>query len=247
MADKNNPAGTERQKNSDKTDVIAVLIISVSSFLLAATTVVLLSLKASEASKIAFTMLVPMVGTWMGTVIAYYFTSKNYQHASEVWGQSGEEKLKSIPVKQAMIPLANMDVVTLPPKSNGKDFGFQKELLDRFKGRISRLPVLDSSGVAKYIIHESQAFEFVTEMAKGQSSLSLASLDLKQFLDFGENEKFVSRTMAFVAIDRTLADAKTAMEAVNDCQDVFVTEDGSRDKPVLGWIMNVDIAKRAKV
>jgi hypothetical protein len=33
------------------------------------------------------------------------------------------------------------------------------------------------------------------------------------------------------------------MEEVKNCQDVFITENGSRDEEVLGWLTNVDITK----
>jgi hypothetical protein len=39
-----------------------------------------------------------------------------------------------------------------------------------------------------------------------------------------------------VARDRTLRDAKAAMESQKNCQDVFVTATGGTGEPVVGWI-----------
>jgi hypothetical protein len=53
----------------------------------------------------------------------------------------------------------------------------------------------------------------------------------------------VEQSIAFVARDRSVADAKSAMENTPNCQDVIVTEHGLRAEPVLGWISNVDIGR----
>jgi hypothetical protein len=37
--------------------------------------------------------------------------------------------------------------------------------------------------------------------------------------------------------------AKEAMEKIKSCQDVFITESGSREEKILGWLTNVDITK----
>jgi hypothetical protein len=49
--------------------------------------------------------------------------------------------------------------------------------------------------------------------------------------------------MAFVKPTITVADAKIAMEGVKNCQDVFVTETGTVESPVLGWLTNIEITK----
>jgi hypothetical protein len=56
-------------------------------------------------------------------------------------------------------------------------------------------------------------------------------------------EDFFTSTIAYVARDRTLADAKSAMEAIPGCQDVVVTAGGAKAEPILGWISNVDIGR----
>lgn len=247
------PDQTPKPGSKDQTE-IAKWIILCSGLLLIALTITLIWLKGVEGSNTAFNMLVPMIGTWIGTVIAYYFSGKNFQLAndsvSKMMGHVLEDKLKAIPVKEAMIPRATMTVVKLPASSDGSTIPLQTELLDRYNDTITRLPVLDDKDAAKYIIHQSEVFEFVTRKTAAQSPASpvdLAKLTLKDFLDFDKNADFVSKTMGFVAISQTLAEAKAKMEAIPDCQDVFVTEDGDKTKPVRGWLPNVEIAKRAKV
>ena len=65
-------------------------------------------------------------------------------------------------------------------------------------------------------------------------------------LAHGDMAATVGNTLAFVAQNATLADAKKRMEAVKGCQDVFVTSDGQPKSPFVGWITNVEISKRAR-
>ncbi|MGC2780892.1 MAG: hypothetical protein WA418_35185 [Bradyrhizobium sp.] len=53
----------------------------------------------------------------------------------------------------------------------------------------------------------------------------------------------VTNSVAYVAEAASLADAKAAMEAKPQCQDVVVTATGKSDAPMLGWISNVDISR----
>lgn len=45
----------------------------------------------------------------------------------------------------------------------------------------------------------------------------------------------------------TMADAKAIMSSFANCRDVFVTENGQRSEPVIGWVTNVDIVFCAPV
>lgn len=56
-------------------------------------------------------------------------------------------------------------------------------------------------------------------------------------------KNLVTKTVARVAESATLADAKAAMEATPNSQDVIVTATGKNNAPMLGWISNVDIAR----
>jgi len=52
--------------------------------------------------------------------------------------------------------------------------------------------------------------------------------------------------VAFVDQGKSLAEAKTAMEAVPGCQDVIVTATGASTAPIVGWVSNVDIARASQ-
>ena len=86
--------------------------------------------------------------------------------------------------------------------------------------------------------------------------MKIAELNLKHLLEmpndggdvaiypkFGDLAK---KAVAFVCADKTLADAKEAMDRVTGCQDVFVTRTGAPDEPIVGWVTNVEFAKAAE-
>jgi hypothetical protein len=143
-----------------------------------------------------------------------------------------------------------MKVVKLPQSGGEGQINLKTGLIDQFKGHITRLPVLNVKGAAKYMIHQSLIFKFVTEKTLEASARNKAfdvtQTTLKDFLAYADMKEQVTKTIAFVHLEGTLADAKDRMEKITGCQDVFVTADGSPGKPVEGWLTNIDISKHAK-
>jgi hypothetical protein len=54
-------------------------------------------------------------------------------------------------------------------------------------------------------------------------------------------------TFETVAEDATLADAKTKMDKLPQCLDIFVTKNGTKNEPIIGWLTNLIIVESAKV
>jgi hypothetical protein len=57
----------------------------------------------------------------------------------------------------------------------------------------------------------------------------------------------LENSFATVNENSTLAEAKAAMDALNFCQDVFVTKAGTKNEPVIGWTINSTIEDNARV
>ena len=232
---------------------MALIIIAISNLVLLTVTIVLMKTDREEGGKTAFNMLVPMVGTWIGTVIAYFFSSDNFQRASDsmnkMMGQVIQDKLTSIKVKDVMIARANMTAVVLQPDDDGAKVNLKTEILDRFNDTVTRMPVFTDKDVTKYIIHSNEVFQFVTAKTLAQTATApfdVSKPTLKEFLDTNKNADFVSKTIAYIALDATLADAKAKMDAIPDCQDVIITDTGDADKPVRGWLTNIQIIKKMR-
>ena len=58
-----------------------------------------------------FSSVLPVFATWVGTVIAFYFTNESFRQASQAARENmagSNDRLRSIPVKSAMLPRALM-------------------------------------------------------------------------------------------------------------------------------------------
>src|SRR6516225_6761237 len=73
----------------------------------------------SDASQLVFGSLLPLLGTWVGTVLAFYFAKANYEsaanHAKDLLGIT--ERLRSTPVESVMLKMTDPGVTkrTLVP------------------------------------------------------------------------------------------------------------------------------------
>jgi hypothetical protein len=210
-----------------------------------------------------FNALIPLFGTWVGTVMAFYFARENYETAAkntrELVGQLGDERLKTILVKDAWIPAAAIEAVTVEVGQEGtiKISDMKKKL----SNKVTRIPIWNSAKVVRYVIHESMIYKYLADVHEDHAVKVAAAVNNQQpappvvektlddFLNCQLNGvlmKDVVSKIGWVAQEATLADAKAKMEGTPNCQDVFVTNSGSKDEAVLGWVTNADIAKKAK-
>src|SRR5205807_7605252 len=60
----------------------------------------------AETTRLVFTAVLPLLGTWVGTVLAFYFARENLQDATESTLRLTERGDPRTPVQQAMIPRA---------------------------------------------------------------------------------------------------------------------------------------------
>jgi len=152
------------------------------------------------------------------------------------------------PVKDKMIPLSQIKAFILPENKTLKEIPLI-DLYMNFQGAITRLPVLDSKNIVRYMIHQSIMFQFLADRndkAGVKSASGVSGLTLEDFLNEADVKAIVSESFVFIGAQSTLNEAKQKMESVKGCQDVFITENGKPSEPVLGWMTNVDITKHLK-
>src|SRR5262249_45573342 len=116
--------------------------------------------------------------------------------------------------------------------------------------KISRLLIINDTEACVGIIHRSIWMEM--QLAGVQLNPPVTPADPIKSLPpvISQTEKtfnaVITGTLAYIALDRTLADAKAAMAALPLCQDVIVTQTGNSTEPMRGWLSNVDIAKASQ-
>ena len=240
---------------STRSQIAKWVIIGASGIIIVlASVLIVVSGEKGEAAEKIFSMVIPMLGTWVGTVLAYYFSGENFEKANQSMNQLVEQmkdrKLQQTGVSEAMISRNLMEVVILADGGDGSNINLLTDVIGRLSSTVTRIPVLSGTGIAKYIIHQSLLYKFITEKTiestEQNKSFDVSNQTLKDFLDYRQMRTDVERTFAFVSVDASLADAKTAMERLTGCQDVFVSEDGTGAKPVKGWLTNIDITRHAK-
>jgi hypothetical protein len=209
-----------------------------------------------------FASVLPVFATWVGTVIAFYFTNESFREAAKATRETTAgltDRLRSVPVRSAMVPRARIVVHQLATGSS-LDTTLLKDVNDKFQGekgangeRISRLIIVDSGNIFVAIIHRSVWMELLnkglqkpTPVLPDMTAGTLGPLIDEQVTGDpkdGAYRDIIRKSVAFVSADQTIADAKAAMDAVAGSQDVIVTQTGAPTMPIIGWIMNTDIGR----
>ena len=145
-----------------------------------------------------------------------------------------------------------VDIETAENRMNRLDNMYYKEASDLETDRVSlvdlvaemaelrrsRLPILRGER-AQYVIHGSMIDRFIRErVLVGEDVRQLTLADL-----LGEPAMNALFSSSFVVVegDATIAEAAARMRRVEGCQDVFVTDTGTADGRVIGWLADRDL------
>lgn len=198
------------------------------------------------------TALLPVLGTWVGTVLAFYFSKDNFAAAAKqtsdlVRQLSTDQKLQEIPVEEAMISLTDPGTTKLIIDKPEDKIILKTDLLDALlnKSGRNRLPLIDADGKAKYLIHRSIIDKFISEVALSGAAKP-ADLTFKDLLA-SDQYKQISTAFGVVSRNAKLSAVKTLIDSNPDCSDVFVTEDGTKNSKAIGWITNIILTEKSKV
>ncbi len=177
--------------------------------------------------------LLPLWGTWLGTVLAFYFGKANFEAATNaITRNSSESKMANLSVGDVMIPLR--DIKYLDYDKREKD-SIETILADKDFEPYNRFAVFDSKKIVKAMIHRGSFYEFMHKKKDVQRELTLKDIletddvCLKNTLSYG---------FGFVKVNSTVLDAKKVIDSVAECQNVFITQNGGRNEPVLGLLTN---------
>jgi hypothetical protein len=150
--------------------------------------------------------------------------------------------LEATPVPTRMVRRPDMFCKMIGPNEEA-DIKVSDLLRELDERRFGRVPFVDADDRLLYIAHRSMLDQYIARQVTRGRTNKLDELTLADVLrDDPETGSMFRGTSAFVSLAATLGDAKTAMNRVRDCRDVFVTETGSAQEPVIGWITDVIIA-----
>jgi len=252
---------------NDFTNALAYLVVGLAfGGILLLSCVVLWSKNEFETAKYIFAAVLPLLGTWVGAVLAHYFQKENLTSATQnitalASKVAGIDKLQSTPVKLVMIRPERIDTLPDPLLDKPDDQIKLSELLKHLREGIKRdrLPIFKDNkkiGPAARVLHRSIVEKFITQKTfeSPAPAKPIADLTLADLMADPQLGAVVRGSFALVKADATLADAKNEMDKTSaalggagNCYDVFVTETGKADEDVIGWITNDIINDNAKV
>lgn len=207
----------------------------------------------AHVEKVVFAVL-PMVGAWVGTVIAFYFARENFDAAAQntraLLRDIQGERLAGISAESVMVPASKM-VVARTPKDDG--LKLKSEVLKRFEDAgLGRIIIVSDDDRGRGVLHESVLNKFILGGAKPDTQFDPDGATLKDALEDATLKPWLENSVVYVPPSATLAQVRQAMEErsrnrvqgdLPTCRDAFVTATGSPTDKVIGYLSDIDIAK----
>ncbi len=227
--------------------------------------------ESKEILQILFSAILPLFGTWIGTILAFYFSRENLLAANQtvrhlVDNITSDKKLESTKARDVMIPIGKLKYVEYKSNSDDKSFNLKTHFLNFLTdNKISRVILLDENKFARYVLHKSTIEGFIAEQyfsaqetgnspapppdPPATASLLAKELTFADLISKGNAsvKDILMNGVKFIKEDANLSDAKVLIRNFPACNDVFITKNGLPGEPVLGWITNVTIAENSLV
>ena len=238
--------GNERTKESSHRWILALIIttLSILGISAVATLVIFKATDKEKATQMVLTAVLPLLAAWVSTVLAYYYSSAGSEAATRNVKDlvTLEEKLKAIPVARVMIRLSEMFYFTYSDDLKVQD------ILNKLKasGKGVRLPFLGDNKQPIYMLHKSAIDNAIVQSVFAGANISVLTLK-ELFEKLPDLKKLAQDSFGVIGKDTTLADAQSEMRRIENCQDVFITENGRMDSSVVGWITNNIIQENSRV
>lgn len=193
----------------------------------------------AETSRLVFSAVLPLLGTWVGTVLAFYFARENLQAATEsTIALAGLET--ATPVTRVMIRESDFIAYDIGSSERTADvpLAAARDKMRILSPPARRLPIRNASGAVLYVIHDSTLTAYAESQGQTTTTLDKTLGDLLDDPSFRE----LVEAVGFVSERATIADARAVMASVKNCNDVFVTSTGKRDERAIGWLTNTLLA-----
>jgi hypothetical protein len=208
-----------------------------------------------DIAKYVLGVLLPVIGAWVGTVLAFYFGQVNFEAASRsaanlVRQLTPREKLQAAAAGQAMMKINEVTTFKIPSDKTEANIKIKDLIKGGFEKDEShprqRLPILDAKGRGKYVLHRSTIDAFVAPK-KSPPDVDESTLSLKDLIEDSKLKDYIMKSFLPLAPDATLADAKDLLDKNPQCLDILVTQDGTKNGNVVGWITNVMVLNAATI
>lgn len=197
-----------------------------------------------DVAKWVLATVLPVVAAWVGGVMAYYFGKDNFKAGAEnveklakEFNLTPQQKLANRKAGEFGLEIGKATTFSLLNNNELNDIPLA-DIKNKITDIHQRMPILDKEGCVKACLHMSTLTKFAEAEKKELSNTKLG--ELIKGLPWEP-----SRSFSTVSPSENLARVQDLLKAQKECQDVFVTTNGTKDSPVLRWITNDDIMRAA--
>ncbi|MCX2865246.1 hypothetical protein OOZ63_25800 [Paucibacter sp. PLA-PC-4] len=199
--------------------------------------------EAAVEAKNILALLLPVVGTWIGTVLAFYFGKENFEAGAREARRSAAQPLDSKAVEFA-IAFDAIKPIKVKDDADAQALALDNIDLHLKTTTFARAPIITNERLPLYVVHRQPLDSFRVAQATLAGANALSTLTLADLLKDPIGQ-VVKDSVVCIPATATLAEAKAAMEARKGCQDVFLTSTGKADSAILGWLTNNEIQRAA--
>ena len=233
-------ARAKRSGDSWTRSLIALVIVgsSLAVILVISGVAIALADNRSTTSRLVFTSVLPLLGTWVGTVLAFYFARENLEAATDsTLALAGKTDTT---VTKVMIREADIVAHDLAANEDPKTVKLSavRKTMAKTNPPGRRVPIRDANRLVLYVLHDSTLTAFAEDLPAGEK------VDDKTIGDLLADAKYrqLIEANGFVSENATISGARTVMTSIENCNDVFVTPNGKRDERAIGWLTNTLLA-----
>jgi len=228
-----NYSSDQETNNKSRTFVTNVVIGIGLTIIIVLSSITIFIGKTFEAAQWVFNAVVPLVGTWIGAVIAFYFGRDNYDAAARQAIALTRDTLDDLSVGNIMI---HTKTIVAKKIDKGKEnTEMITDLIKLYKDvEKDRIPIFSTDIIPRYIIH----LDFLEKYREENKTISDDALKLDKLFQDHPEKLSDQKEMGFITIskDKTVKEALEKMKGVKNCRDVFITDNGKASGRVLGWL-----------
>ena len=234
----------------DKIGLTVAIIIVVATFCITIFEgVVALCQPSDEMFGVTTKVLLPLWGTWIGAIIAFYFSKSNLEKVSASYDNvieklTPQEKMAQMPLSKVMVPIERMETLDY---EDSLTLSLDDILNHKSFTLFNRFVFIDDDKMLRKMIHRKNITQYIADKLQEGVENPL-KITFAEFLD--ECSKANPKRQAlwgfatvFVAENATVLDAKTAIFSISHNRDVFVTHSGEADEAIIGMVTDEDILK----
>jgi hypothetical protein len=183
-----------------------------------------------------FTATLPVLATWVGTVLAFYFTNESFRQAAE----STRETLAATMVQTVVGKLWGTPRVVEYEKITRKELDQDVATSEAAEQAAARLKLKEfddifrTSATASRIIVFDRKRRPIFIIRKRRMPAAVAEGDTLDAYLAQDDNRADAKVFRFLGVGATLTDARSIVERYR-VLDIFLTETGKPDEPVKGW------------